>query len=111
MIAWLVKRGLGEGWAKLIVYVGLPLLVIGLVWWRVDAWGDRRFNQGVEAHRALVAKASEELHRHAEESATQADDAAVERLDEHLQQTAEEQERLDEAARNGSSPLDVLFGG
>lgn len=109
LISLLAPR-IGLGFARAIVWVGLPLLIIGLVWWRVDAWGDRRFNQGVEAHRAEVRAATEELKASAERSATRADDAAALRVEDHLQQTAEERERLDEAAQNGSSPIDVLFG-
>lgn len=111
MIAFLIARGLSPLVAKLIAYVGIPLLVALFLWWRIDAWGDRRFDQGVEAHRVEVRKASDQLKAEAAQSATRADDTAALRVEAHLQQTTQEQERLDEAAQNGSSPFDVLFGG
>jgi hypothetical protein len=110
LVSLLAPR-LGQTFAKLIAYVGVPLLLLALLWWRVDAWGDRRYDAGVEATDARWQKASDQLKAEAARSATQADDAAAQRFEERAEQVRDEQERLDEAERTGSSPLDVLFGG
>lgn len=111
LVAWLIARGLNGTLAKLLVYVGIPLLIaLGIYLW-INAYGDRRFQEGVTATDAKWEEASDRLREDAANSATRADDAAANRLEEYEDQVSEERNRLDEAEQNGSSPLDVLFSG
>jgi hypothetical protein len=111
MIAFLIARGLSPLVSKLIAYVGVPLLVILFLWWRIDAYGDRRFDAGANQADARWQEASNRLQAEAANSATRADDAAANRLEQFQNQVADERQALDEANRTGTSPLDVLFGG
>lgn len=111
MIAFLIARGLSPLAAKLIAYVGLPLLVALFLWWRIDAFGDRRYDAGVSATDAKWVEAGNRLQAEAANSATRADDLAANRLQQHEAQVEAERRDIDNAVRDGSSPLDVLFGG
>ena len=111
MIALLLRLGLSRTAAKLIAYVGLPLLVALFLWWRIDAFGDRRYDAGVTATDARWQEASNRLQAEAANSATRADDAAANRLQQFENQVQDERREIDNAQRNGTSPLDVLFGG
>lgn len=110
IVAWLVKRGLSPLLAKLLLYVVLPALVVGFVLWRIDAFGDKRYREGVDATDAAWHEASNRLKEEAEEAGEVAEANALNRLEEHAANVAAEQERIDEAERNGSSVFDVLFG-
>ena len=90
--------------------IGAALLALLFYLW-LDAYGDRRYNEGVTATDARWHEASERLKAEAANSATHADDNAANRLVEYEQQASDERNRLNEAEQNGSSPLDVLFGG
>lgn len=93
-----------------MVGVGLIFLLLAFAVWRwLDSYGDRRYHEGVTATDMKWEKASDLLRQQAAESATKADDAAANRLVEHLEQATAEQEKVDDAIENGSSPLDVLF--
>lgn len=111
MISVLMGLGLGKRVAQVIAYVAVPLLVLALLYWALDSYGDRRYRDGVETTDAKWEEAGRRLKAQAARSATKADDAAAVRLDRFEAQVAKEQEKLDEAERNGTSPLDVLFGG
>lgn len=111
IVTWLIARGLNGTLAKLLVYVGLPLLVaLGIYWW-ITAFGDRRFEEGVTATDQKWTDAGNHLEANAANSATRADDAAANRLEEYANQVEDEQKGIENAQRNGSSPFDVLFGG
>ena len=110
-ILGLLAPRLGAIPAKLIVYVGIPLLIAGLIWWRVDAWGDRRFDAGFAARDAQVAEANRQLKEAAAKSATQADDRAAKRAEEFQAQAEDDRKAVEDAKANGSSPWDALFGG
>jgi hypothetical protein len=90
--------------------IGAALLLL-LFWLWLDSYGDRRYTEGVSATDAKWEEASQRMRDEAANSATRADDAAANRLATHLNQVAEERNQIDAAAQNGSSPLDVLFGG
>lgn len=101
-----LRLGLGPrlaalaGWATIAVIVGLALL-----WLRADAYhdGERAANERwVEAGRKLEARA--------EASGRKADVAAAARMEDHRLDITAEKEKLDEAAREGTDPFDVLFG-
>ena len=102
-----LKLGASERLARLLS-IGLVILaLIGAIWWlRADAYGD-----GERAADERWQEAGRKLERQAEASADRADDRAEIREAEFMEQVAEEKERIDEAERNGSSPLDALFGG
>lgn len=92
----------------------IAALVIGIAlfaWWRLDAYGDKREQEGVEKTDAKWEEASARLKERAAQSATRADDAAAARLDEFETQVEDEAKALEAAKADGSSPLDVLFGG
>lgn len=97
-------------WLKIVG----PLVAIGLVIAGLAAWGHSKYNaghdDGVTETDAKWQKASDDLKKEAAASATRADDAAVIRLEEHVAQAEEDQEKLDAANENGTSPLDALFG-
>jgi hypothetical protein len=75
----------------------------------LNAYGDRRYDEGVANEKAAWVEASEKLKLEAEASATKADDAAVKRLEEYTAESAVEKEKVNEAIADGSSPIDVLF--
>lgn len=98
-------------WLKIVGPIAALALLIG----GVALWGKSKFNAGHEAGvtetDAKWQAASDKLKEDAKASATRADDAAVVRLEEHVAQAEEDQEKLDAANENGTSPLDALFGG
>ncbi len=106
LVALLMRAGLGTRVAKFGSYVLIALALIAAAWWlRRDA-----YNDGQRDTNAEWQAASERLKREAAASASRADDAAALRVEEHVEQVQAEKEKLDEAQRTGSSPLDVLFG-
>jgi hypothetical protein len=115
MITFLMGLGLTSRIAKLVGYVVIPLVVLGLLWWlissRIDAYGDKRFDAGVANERGKWEEASEKLKLDAEASSTKADDRAAIRLEQHKEQIDEDSKAVDQAVRDGTSPLDALFGG
>lgn len=98
-------------WLKIVG----PLVVAALLIAGVMAWGSSKFKagkeEGVAETHAVYKAASDKLKADAEASATQADDKAAERFDEHLADAKADQEAVNEALQNGTSPLDALFGG
>lgn len=112
--------GIGTGLAALSasqklmrvgIAIGLLLLVIGAI----ALWGRSKYNaghkDGVTETDAAWQKASDELMRKAGESATKADDRAIAALEEHKEQIDEDRKAVEQAQREGTSPLDALFGG
>lgn len=103
--------GLGSRAAKIGAGILLFVLVVLFVAWRINAYGDRREEEGVKKERAAWVAAGEKLKEEAAVSATKADDKAVARLEEYKEQADEDQKAVDKAVENGTSPLDALFGG
>lgn len=77
----------------------------------VRSYGNGRYDEGVTDTDAKWVEASDRLKEQAAQSATRADDAAVKRLEEFETQVEDEAKALEAAKAEGSSPLDVLFGG
>jgi hypothetical protein len=110
--------GIGMGLAALstsqkLIRVGIAIGILLLVIGAIALWGHGKYKAG---HAAGVAetdaawqKASDELMREAGKSATKADDHAVAALEEHKEQIDEDRKAVEDAQRNGSSPLDALF--
>ncbi len=111
MIGMLVGWGLSEKVAKLVTwFVGIGLVVLAFVL-ALNAYGDARYDAGVSETDAKWEEAGRRLEKQATVSAGKADAASVVRVEEFNDRVAAEKDRLDEAEREGSSPLDVLFGG
>lgn len=111
MIGLLLKLGLSEKVAKLLAYVAVPLLILAAFYLALDAYGDSRYREGKTAEAEAWKAAEERLLKKSAEAGARADKAAAARQAEHAAAVAEEREKVDEAVANGSSPLDVLFGG
>lgn len=98
-------------WLKIVG----PLVALAILLAGVMAWGKSKFNAGHEAGvtetDAKWKAASDKLKKDAAASATRADDAAAARLAERVEELTADQEAVNEATRNGTSPLDALFGG
>lgn len=91
---------------KLLVGGGVVLAVLLAVW----AYGNSRYNAGVDETDAKWVEAGERLARQAEEAAEEADQAAAARIEDEFERVREEREMIDAADDDGSSPIDVLFG-
>jgi hypothetical protein len=90
--------------------VAFLLLIAGIM-----AWGNSKYRSGkadgIEQTDAKWEAASAKLKEQAKQSATKADDAAVVRLEEHVEQAEEDAAAVAKAQAEGKSPLDALFGG
>ena len=111
--------GIGLGLAGLsqaqkLTRIGIGVLVVVvvilLIVWQVNAYGDRREEEGVGKERAAWVEAAERMKREAAVSATKADDKAAARLEQYKEEADEDRKALDIAVENGTSPLDALFG-
>jgi hypothetical protein len=98
-------------WLKIVGPIVLLALLFGA--WKLDRRSQYNKGEraGIEATDAKWEAASQKLKEQAAASATKADDAAVKRLEEHVEQANADQEKVDAAKREGTSPLDALFGG
>lgn len=109
MIALLMKLGLSDRIAKLVAYIGIPLLILAAFYFALDAYGDSRFEAGEKHADAKWQEASDKLIEKSLDAGTKADKAEAARIATHTAEVAEEKEKIDEAVAHGSSPLDVLF--
>lgn len=88
------------------------VVTVGLLFYLwLDAYGDRRYAEGVQATDQKWEEAGKQLKADAAKSATRADDAAANRMTNFVEDHKADEEAVNEAQRNGSSPLDILFGG
>lgn len=95
-----------RGW----IFGGLALIALLLgLWLALDAYGDRRYDQGREDNDRAWRAAEAKLRQEEKASAAGADKAAATREAEHAAAVASEKGRIDDAIREGYSPLDVLF--
>jgi hypothetical protein len=96
-------------WLKIVG----PIVLLAVVFGSLAAWGGHKYHAGYDSGVTATDKKWEEaaakLKRDAAKSATKADDAAANRLSEQVNQITADQEKVDEAQRNGTSPLDALF--
>lgn len=106
LITLLMRAGLGLKAAKVAACAILILAVFGALLW----WGRTKYQAGVDDTDAKWKAASAKLERQVVRSAAAADVPAAVRVEEFTTKVEAEKEKLDEAERNGSSPLDVLFG-
>lgn len=110
MIGLLMGFGLGKRAAQVVGYVVVPLLLLAAFYLLLDAYGDSRYRAGEQSADARWEAAGRKLERQAAQSAGRAGAASAARVLDFNAKVAEEKERLDAAAVDGSSPLDVLFG-
>lgn len=98
-------------WAKIVG----PLLALAILCGGIAAWSHHQYSKGEKAGEAKVdaqwAAADKKLRDDAAKSATRADDAAAERVEEHRQQAEDDRKAVEDAESNGTSPLDAIFGG
>lgn len=96
-------------WLKIVG----PLVAVAILLGSLVAWGSHKYHagydSGVQATDKKWEDAAKQLKVDAAKSATKADDAAASRLSEQVNQISADQEKVNEAQRNGSSPLDALF--
>lgn len=97
-----------QGW---IVGGVAAFLLIGALLWAVLAWGQSRYDAGEADADARWFEASRKLEQEARQAGSAADRGEAKRIKDHTAQVAVEKEKIDEAVAEGSSPLDVLFGG
>lgn len=110
MTAWLIKSlGLSKLGARIIVYVLLPLLLVAILLFSLNAWGDSRYEQGKDDADLAWKAAGRKLIEQSEAAAQGANDLAVLREAEYQQRLREEKEAIDAATIAGDDPLDVLF--
>ena len=76
----------------------------------LDAYGDSRFDAGKDKADAEWKAAEAELLEKAANSRNEADKKAASRAAEHVAKVQDEKEKIDAAVKEGSSPIDVLFG-
>lgn len=106
LIGIFAKIGLGEKLAAAAAYaLIIAALVAALLWMRADAYSDGR-NAEAAAWKEAEAKAAERVAAAAGHAST----AAEARAEAHTETVEAEKEKIDEALRQGDSPLDVLFG-
>lgn len=109
-----IKAGLAavspRTWKIIGAVVGV-LLLCWFVWHKIDAFGDRRYEAGIKAEREAWQEADRKLQEKAAKARTEADRSAAIREARHAEAVEEERKKIDEAVAQGTSPLDVLFGG
>lgn len=113
-MVWLIgilSSKLGKTFGPIAAYLLVISVALGLFYWALTSYGHRKFNEGVAANQAQVDAALAQLKKDAAVSATKADDAATSRAAAEIENQKADQEAVDEAERNGTSPLDALFGG
>lgn len=109
MIGLLMGWGLGERAAKLVAYIGIPLLILVAFYFTLDAYGDARYREGVAAENKAWKDAQDRLLAQAAESAGTATSEDLARQIEFAAKVEDEKEKVDAAVAQGSSPFDVLF--
>lgn len=91
---------------KYLIAGGALIAFLIAIW----AWGNSRYNAGVDDTDAKWEEAGARFAEQAEVAAGAADAASAERTAEEFERVKDEKEKLDAATETGSSPLDVLFG-
>ena len=109
MIALLLKLGLTERIAKIVAYIGLPLLAILLAFAALNAYGNSRYDAGRADEVAAWQAAQDKLLQQAAEAADEAGQDHLSRAVDYAQTLQYEKEEIDAAIDSGASPFDVLF--
>jgi hypothetical protein len=96
--------------AKAIVAIVGLIIVIAAFWLAMHFYGVHRYNEGVSAEDAKWATAVAQLKSDASNAANNADANAAANLANFVQQHSADENAVNAAEANGSSPLDALFG-
>lgn len=91
------------------IALGGVLLLLAF-YWALDSYGDRKYAEGKDAADKAWIAASDKLIKKAQAAGTEADRKAAARAADHAAKVEDEKEKIDAAVKEGSSPLDVLFG-
>jgi hypothetical protein len=94
-------------WAWYAIAAGIML---GLFYWALDSYGDRKYAEGKQDEAAAWQAASNKLIAKSQKAETKADKNAAARQADFAAKVEDEKEKIDAAVAEGSSPLDVLFG-
>lgn len=89
--------------------LGAVLLLIAFVA-MIHMYGNARYKAGVSDTDKLWQEASERLTEKASHATEESNREAAERAADYAEQVAIEKEKIDDAVKNGDSPIDVLFG-
>lgn len=99
--------GLMPRWAW--VLLGAALLMAAF-YFALDAYGDSRYDAGKADEKATWKQAEAEFLKKAGEASTKADKQAAARAAEYAADVADERKKIDDAVKEGTSPLDAIFG-
>lgn len=94
-------------WAWFVLAGVMALLAFYLA---LDAYGDSRYREGKSAADKAWQEASNRLIDKAAKAGTKADTKAAARAADYAAKVEDEKEKIDAAVKEGSSPLDALFG-
>ena len=89
--------------------LGAVLLILAF-YFTLDAYGDSRYREGKAAADKAWQEASDRLIDKAAKAGTKADTKAAARAADFAAKQEDEKEKIDAAVKEGSSPLDALFG-
>lgn len=109
MIALLVRLGLSDKVAKLVAYVGIPLLILGAFYLTLDAYGDAKFDAGKDQADKEWKAAADLVDAQSQGAADAADIPADQRAADWAARVEQEKARLNETINEGGDPFDVLF--
>lgn len=96
---------------KWIGAVAGAIAIVAAVVFSIHAYGNARYEAGQSDERAAWEKAADKIEAESRSSAERAGKAAQRREEEYVEAVAAERQQIEEAIEEGSSPLDVLFGG
>lgn len=94
-------------WGWFVLAGVMALLAFYLV---LDAYGDSRAREGKAQADAAWQAASDKLIQDAAKAGAKADTKAAARAADYAAKVEDEKEKIDAAVKEGSSPLDALFG-
>lgn len=109
MIGILMRLGLGKRAAQLVAFVAIPLLILGLFYLALDAYGDARADAREAEVDKAWADAAVKLQQESAASAGVATGLADKRAEKYAERLAAEKEKIDDAIATGADPIDVLF--
>lgn len=94
-------------WAWAVIGAAVVLVAFYMA---LNAYGNSRYKAGKADADAAWIEASNKLIDKAAASGKKADTAAAARQADFVAKVEDEKERMDAAVKEGSSPMDVLFG-
>lgn len=92
-------------------YAIIAVLGLGLIYLYGSSQHRAGKAEGVSQERAAWKLAEQKFLQRAADAKTKADKTAAARAAEYAAEVGEERNQINDAIQNGSSPMDVLFGG